>query len=530
MIMFAHIPATGSPATEDRGSPLSRGAPRQTATAVPAETPDPTPADTGPPPDGHLAPRSDVPAETPTATPTETERLGDEIARLAAHLHAATYQLLILIRAFDEREGWTGGFLSCAHWLSWRVGIAPGAAREKVRVARALGPLPLISEAMARGELSYSKVRALTRVATPENEAELLEVARHATAVHIERLVRAWRRVGRQEDAELERERHRSRYLRLYPDDDGMWVLQGRLDPEVGALLEKALEWASEALYRAEESHAEMPFAQRRADAVGLLAERWMAMGESVADESSENAGKDGTENANSHQAASETDAATVPLGRADRFQVVVHVDAETLEERSVEGDAEIGDSATHLPVATARRLACDAGLVHMTHDSEGNVLDVGRKTRTVPPAIRRALGQRDQGCRFPGCGLRYTDAHHIVHWADGGETKLDNLVLLCRRHHRAVHEEGFGLEVVEAGLQFSHPDGSLIPEVPEVPEVPNTPADPVRALERAHSERGFEPDAWTPTPLWNGEPFDVGMALEGLMPLTGPLPRGRRD
>ena len=85
-----------------------------------------------------------------------------------------------------------------------------------------------------------------------------------------------------------------------------------------------------------------------------------------------------------------------------------------------------------------------------MTHGSDGSVLDVGRKTRTVPPAIRRALDHRGGGCRFPGCGLRFCDAHHIKHWADGGETRLDQLVLLCRRHHRAVHEEGFRVEMVE--------------------------------------------------------------------------------
>jgi len=222
----------------------------------------------------------------------DTEALGDEIARLAAHLHAATYQLLVLIRAFDEQEGWGGGFLSCAHWLSWRTGIGPGPAREKVRVARALATLPHLSRAMARGELSFSKVRALTRVASSENETELLELSRHATAAHIETLVRAWRRVDRLEDAESEAERHRSRHLWLYPDDDGSWVIRGRLDPEVGALLQKALEWAGEALYREEKGEApgdatpiaEITAEQRRADALGLLAERALAESAGAAD------------------------------------------------------------------------------------------------------------------------------------------------------------------------------------------------------------------------------------------------------
>ena len=128
----------------------------------------------------------------------EVDRLGDEIAELSAHLEAATARLLDRIREFDAREGWNNGFRSCAAWLSWRVGYAPGAAREHVRVARALGTLPLLSQALARGELSYAKVRELTRVATPETEARLLAVGRAGTAEHVERIVSGsaggWRR------------------------------------------------------------------------------------------------------------------------------------------------------------------------------------------------------------------------------------------------------------------------------------------------------------------------------------------------
>jgi len=141
----------------------------------------------------------------------ELEKLGDEIAERAAHLHAATYELLVRLREFDLREGWGAGFRSCAHWLSWRTGVAPGAAREKVRVARALETVPQIGDAMRRGQLSFAKVRALTRVATPENEAALLEVARHATAAQVEKIVRAWRRVDRLEEQREESVRHESR-------------------------------------------------------------------------------------------------------------------------------------------------------------------------------------------------------------------------------------------------------------------------------------------------------------------------------
>src|SRR6185436_7875938 len=152
-----------------------------------------------------------------------------------------------MIREFDTRGGWNGGFRSCAHWLSYRTGLDLGAARERVRVARALGTLPLMAEAMARGELSYAKVRAFTRVATPETEARLLALGRAGTAVHVERIVQGWRRADRKAEARESARRHASRTLQVYPDDDGTMVVRGRLEPEVGALLIRALEAAREA-------------------------------------------------------------------------------------------------------------------------------------------------------------------------------------------------------------------------------------------------------------------------------------------
>src|SRR5574341_2030211 len=151
---------------------------------------------------------ADIPV-TLQAAP-ELDRLGDEIAELSAHLEAATARLLALIREFDARRGWNTGFRSCAHWLSWRVGIDPGAAREKVRVARALGTLPLLAEALARGDLSYAKVRALTRVATPQTEERLLDVGRAGTAAHVERIVRGWRLVDRRAEARASARQHAS--------------------------------------------------------------------------------------------------------------------------------------------------------------------------------------------------------------------------------------------------------------------------------------------------------------------------------
>ena len=203
----------------------------------------------------------------------ELDRLGDEIAELSAHLEAATARLLDLIRQFDARGGWGNGFRSCAHWLSWRVGLDIGAAREKVRVARALGTLPRLARALARGELSYAKVRALTRVATLETEERLLGVGRAGTAERVELIVRGWRRVDRNAEAREAATRHRSRALHVYRDDDGMFRLRGRLEPEVGELLMQALAVSAET--RVVEMPVENPptFERQQADALALLAE-----------------------------------------------------------------------------------------------------------------------------------------------------------------------------------------------------------------------------------------------------------------
>jgi hypothetical protein len=356
-------------------------------------------------------------------TTTDLDRLGDEIAELSAHLDAATAHLLHLIREFDARAGWNTGFRSCAHWLSWRVGVELGAARERVRVARALGTLPGLAEALARGELSYAKVRALTRVATPQTEERLLAVGKAGTAQHVERIVRGWRRVDREAEARESARRHAARALHVYQDDDGMVVIRGRLAPEVGAVLMRALEAARETLYQqrhapdvpAETSAdvvAEGPtMPQQRADALALIAETALHHG-------------------------------IDPGAAGERYQVVVHVDAPVLADADAPGQSALEDGA-HVPAGTSQRLACDATRVVLRHDADGRVTEVGARTRTIPPALRRALQHRDPGCRFPGCGLRVAEGHHIRHWAHGGPTTLSNLALLCRRHHRAVHADG---------------------------------------------------------------------------------------
>ncbi|HLX09366.1 MAG TPA: DUF222 domain-containing protein [Thermoanaerobaculia bacterium] len=439
----------------------------------------------------------DIPA---TCGGEELEDLGERIAELAAQISAATYELLAMLRDFDERGGWNSGFSSCAHWLCWRVGLDLGAAREKVRVARALGGLPLLAAAMRRGEVSYSKVRALTRIATPANEQDLLGFARAGKAAHVERLVRGMRRVDGIAAGDGEERRHAARYLRAYTDEDGMVVVTGRLAPEAGAALLCALHAGVEALYGHSREHCEhggqppagdppeaaaedVSAEQRRADALGLVAESALA------------AGLD-------------------PGSRGDRYQVVVHVDAEVLAGGGESGSSWLADGS-HVSAETSRRLACDSARVVMRHAADGRVLDVGRRTRAISPGLRRALEHRDGGCRFPGCGLRLCDAHHVEPWADGGATSLANTLLLCRRHHRAVHEEGFSMALAPNGeARFYRPDGRPLPAAPALPVLAR---EPVTALVTRLADRGVAVDAVATLPDWWGGPVDYAWEIDWL-------------
>ena len=179
------------------------------------------------------------------------EALEEEIVFLSAHLHAGEHRFLTLVAEFDRLRGWElGGHRSCAHWLAFRTGFDLGACRERVRAARALVKLPQISASMSRGELSFSKVRALSRVATAENETDLLDLARGCTAAQLERVVRGFKLGSRQDEADREKERFENRTFSVFPDEEGMYVVNGKLTPEIGAILMRAVEAAGDALYR----------------------------------------------------------------------------------------------------------------------------------------------------------------------------------------------------------------------------------------------------------------------------------------
>src|SRR5205807_695670 len=288
--------------------------------------------------------------------------------------------------------------------------------------------------------------------------------------------------------------------LHVYQDEDGMVILRGRLAPEVGAVLVQALAAARESLYQqarakdagaspADVSGETPPVAQQQADALALVAETALHRG-------------------------------IDPGAPAERYQVVVHVDAPVLADPDAPGQSVLEDG-THVSAETSRRLACDASRVVMRHDADGRVTEVGARTRTIPTALRRVLQHRDRGCRFPGCGLPFGQGHHLRHWAHGGPTTLSNLALLCRRHHRAVHEEGYQVERQADGeLRFRRPDGRPLPHVPPPAAMPS---DPVNALRAAHDAQGLDLHARTAMPSWPGDRLDVGYAIDVLHPLARP-------
>ena len=258
------------------------------------------------------------------------------------------------------------------------------------------------------------------------------------------------------------------------------------MTPEAGALLLSALAAARDKLHQ--KGDDDVPtFPQQQADALTLLAETALHHG-------------------------------LHPGAPGERYQVVVHVDAAVLEDADQTGQSVL-DGGARVSAGTSQRLACDASRVVMRHEADGQVVEIGARTRTIPPALRRALHHRDRGCRFPGCGLPFGQGHHIRHWAHGGPTMLSNLVLLCRRHHRAVHEEGFTVDrALDGTLWFRRPDGRPLPDAPPPAAVP---FDPVGALEEANTARGIDPHARTTAPSWLGERLDVGWAIDVLHPLA---------
>ena len=429
---------------------------------------------------------------------SDADQLGAEITELCSYIYAAESRLLTLIHQFDEKEYWAQqGLCSCAHWLNFKCGIGMGAAREKVRVAHALAELPKINEAFARGALSYSKVRAMTRIADEKNEDYLLMIAEHGTAHHVEKLVSKYRTAKRLQDPEIANEQHDNREVTHFYDHDGCLVIKARMPAEQGALIVKALEMAMDKDFAETDVYPKStwpadqvpsgqtsePIAARRADALAEIAETYM----------------------NNNESSGST---------ADRYQVVVHVGAPTGSDLAPDAYIEDGPG---VPAGTSRRIACDSSIVAIKEDKNGEPLSIGRRSRTIPPPMRRALRVRDKGCRFPGCtNTRFVDGHHIKHWADGGETSLDNLAMLCRHHHHLVHEGGFVCEKSASGeVSFKDQREQRLEPSPNMPGIAAND-DVQRWMDRKFFEANI--DSETCTAKWYaGERLDWHVAVASL-------------
>ena len=349
------------------------------------------------------------------------------IVTLSAHINAETYELLVLIRQFDERAGWLKwGLGNCAEWLHYRCDFSMNAAREKVRVAHALKTLPDVAAAFSTGELSYSKVRAMTRVTGTCNGEDLLSFALKTTTARVEERCRELK-CGTADSLGDAQRAFANRSLRVNRNTErGVMTITIELPLETGDLVEKALDKArDDSVSKAE--FVDESWSARQADALVAMAGSYL----------SGNTMK--------------------PRNSSDDYLVTIHVDQSALAN---------GDGRSSLPIESVKRLCCDGHAVVIGEDENGEPLNIGRKTRTVPTAIKRALMARDKSCAFPGCHhTHFVDAHHIQHWSAGGETSLDNLMLLCSQHHKLVHEGGFAIERdYQDQWFFKRPDGRAVP------------------------------------------------------------------
>ncbi|MCU1397895.1 MAG: hypothetical protein JWN62_1004 [Acidimicrobiales bacterium] len=416
------------------------------------------------------------------------EWLGTEICRRSANMTAAEAGWLALVADFDRRRGWLGsGSRSCAAWLSWQTGVDLCTAHEKVRVAHALDRLPQFAVAMQSGQLSYAKVRSITRIASEPNADWLLQFALGSTSNHVERMVSAYRRSEvTAEDAEQRAFEDRSMRLRL--DGDSV-VTTLRLPVEAGSVFIECVDRFVEDFVSGES------MVQRRADAAFDMAIHAVAtiadpaviddahlvtlhLTPDVFDDPDDTGARDG-------HVAGDGDAAGV--GEEGRGCCAF-----------APGDG-LGTAPAGVPRESARRILCDAVLQGFRHTDGGDDGALGQGRRTVSRRLKRLLRLRDHGCRFPGCQhTAWLDAHHIVHWLQPGPTIQSNLICLCRMHHRLMHEGGWSITGDPRGdLWFLRPDGSM------------QPAEPIRV----DDVDGDLPDA-VPTP--EGD-FDLEAALRDL-------------
>ena len=404
-----------------------------------------------------------------TTSTKPLERLEADIVELASQLTAASAQLTRLIGDYDAAEGWrVWGMRSTAHWLSWKCGMGLGAAREQVRVARRLRELPVIATDFAAGRLSYAKVRALSRFATPDSDGYLAEMALRATGAQIEKLAREARRARTNADAQGQ---YAAAYLKISYDDDGSVIGSFRLPPAEGAELVQALQAGAGRLpdYKSEDDDDERARRPKRVSARGYA---WVltAMARQFLD----------------------AQIAEATPGQAERFQLVLYatpeqvaapdyVDETLYDDPALAADAGELANGVKLHSSTLRRLSCDCPTSTLVADDDGSVLHLGRRTRKITGRLRRAVEARDRGrCRAPGCTEQATQIHHIRHWANGGPTCLPNLISLCDGHHWLMHEGGFTVVPRSPGQwALLGPEGVVVePTVAPVPARGALPRD----------------------------------------------------
>lgn len=421
-----------------------------------------------------------------------TPSLGDRLVGLGSRLAAGHCEFLLLLTEFDRREGWAGpGIRSCGHWLSWQLGMSPRTSRDHLRVGRALVGLPLIVEAFSAGRLSYAKVRAITRVATPDTEKQLLDLALAATASQVERAARAIRRnLTPAAVATAERA------VSWRWDEDGYLVLRAKLPPEDGARLVAAL-------------HARLDDPDGSVDSPAIPAPRRSLEDPEHSPTSQRTAGIEHEPGTATDRLAARRADALLDLLAADvgQHQVVVHLDLG-------DGTATLGEQQLPLAAATAERLACNPRVRTLIR-KQGNPLYLGRSHRRATNAQLTALLLRDRHCQFPGCDHRqFLHAHHVVHWLHGGATDLDNLVLLCAFHHRLVHDQGYRGVLDGGRFRLWRPDGTTV--TAQAPPRHNAFATTFTdRLVETHAEllgRTVADDAIVPT--WSGERLDLDALL----------------
>ncbi|MFO7566197.1 MAG: DUF222 domain-containing protein [Enhygromyxa sp.] len=430
----------------------------------------------------------------------QLDTLGEEIATFATRIDAAEHALLTRLRVFDAHEAWgSQGARSCAEWLSWRTNLSIKAAREKVRVARALGSLPKIDALFGRGELSYSKVRALTRAATAESEQFWIDVALHASASQIEKMARAYQRVTGEEASRdpMDLPNNQRRFVRRSETVGGMVRIEMQLTPEEAAVLWSAMNSALE------QAPAEAPGPAREAPAGASMTPQCPDRRRLEIEEQRADAVVDLAQAYLQHR----------PRTLGSGYEMVVITTPEHLQ-RGPDGVGGYLPDGTPVPLHVARMLACDGARVDVTLGRDGELLDVGRRTRAIPSAIGRALWLRDGGCRVPGCGrTRHLHAHHIKSWAEGGPTRLSNLVLVCSGHHRMIHEGRLESRICEGKITFVNARGRAMPAV----AASGATGYELEELERFLRDADLYIDSST-APTWDGSQSGIAEALDWML------------